>query len=164
MGRGNSTWILSGCISPLFLPHLIAEFDVFQGFMAYKNDKLDLGSSQILGTLVWRMPPPREAWTGPQQYPEAPQSKENLSGREGASSCRECAQGSSHQWFEANTKFFQRARGKFCHLEELGWILGLSRAPGQDPNHPSFPKMPFKLQKGRNQTFIFKILFGVTQM
>lgn len=26
--------------------------------MAYKNDQLDLGSSQTLGTLVWRIPPP----------------------------------------------------------------------------------------------------------
>lgn len=82
----NSGWILSGCSSPLFLPHLIPEFDVSQGFMDCKNDKLELGSSQ---TLVWRMPPPRGAWTGSEQDPEAPQSKENLPGRKGASSCRE---------------------------------------------------------------------------
>lgn len=112
--------------SPLFFSQLNPEFDVSQGFMAYKNAKLDLGSCQTLGTLVWRMPSPRGAWAGSEQDPEAPQSKENLSGGERASSCRESAQGSSHLWFEANIKFFHRIGGKFCHLGDLGWILGLS--------------------------------------
>lgn len=39
-------------ISPHFRSQLIPGFDLSRGFMAYKNDKLDLGSSHILGMLI----------------------------------------------------------------------------------------------------------------
>lgn len=59
MGRGNSTWILSGCISPLFLPHLSLNLMRSKGLWLIK-----------MINWIWAHPKYREHWFGGCHHPE----------------------------------------------------------------------------------------------